>query len=174
MSDIRIRRVDLSDIDRLQAIGRETFAETFSRWNTAENLDNYLKEGFGRAKLAAELNTEESRFYFAELDGDAIGYLKVNAGRSQTELQDEKALEIERIYVLKAHQGRKVGQLLHDKAIAVAKQLKAGYVWLGVWENNPKAIGFYRKNGFIEFGKHLFKLGADEQVDLLMRRELEG
>jgi ribosomal protein S18 acetylase RimI-like enzyme len=45
-------------------------------------------------------------------------------------------------------------------------------VWLGVWEKNEKAIGFYKRNGFVEFDKHLFTLGTDVQTDIMMRREL--
>ena len=69
-----------------------------------------------------------------------IGYLKLNFGQSQTELQDDRALEIERIYVLKEFHGKSVGQLLYDKAIQIARQKRADYVWLGVWEENPRAI----------------------------------
>jgi len=47
-------------------------------------------------------------------------------------------------------------------------------VWLGVWDQNPRAISFYKKNGFIEFDKHVFRLGNDEQTDLMMRLEIAG
>ena len=46
------------------------------------------------------------------------------------------------------------------------------YIWLGVWEENPRATRFYQKNGFVAFGKHIFKLGDDEQTDILMKRPL--
>ncbi len=36
-------------------------------------------------------------------------------------------------------------------------------------EKNFKAIRFYKKNGFIEFDKHIFKLGNDEQTDIMMK-----
>jgi hypothetical protein len=31
----------------------------------------------------------------------------------------------------------------------------------------------YKKNGFVAFDQHIFKLGTDDQTDLLMRLELE-
>jgi ribosomal protein S18 acetylase RimI-like enzyme len=84
-------------------------------------------------------------------------------------LQDEGALEIERIYVLKDFHGKSVGQVLYNKAIDIAKEKKTKYVWLGVWEENPRAISFYKKNGFVEFDKHIFILGDDEQTDIMMK-----
>ena len=170
MKNPEIKRVTINDLDQLQKIGRKTFYETFSSANTEENMKKYLDEGFSPEKLTAEINNPDSEFYFAKLDNKVIGYLKLNFGQSQTELKDEKALEIERIYVLKEFQGKNVGQLLFDKAIQISKQKKADYVWLGVWEGNPRAISFYKKNGFIEFDKHIFKLGDDEQTDILMKR----
>jgi len=172
MGNIEITKVTLSDIDQLQKIGRQTFQETFSESNSEENMKKYLEEGFSNEKLTAELNDINSVFYFATLDNEVIGYLKINFGASQTELKDSKSLEIERIYVLKEFHGKSVGQLLNDKAIRIAKMKNVDYVWLGVWEENPRAISFYKKNGFVEFDKHIFKLGNDEQTDIMMKLKL--
>lgn len=174
MKSIDVKKVTLNNIDQLQHISRQTFYETFSAGNSEQNMTKYLNEGFSIEKLTAELSDNNSEFYFAVLDNNVIGYLKLNFGQSQTELQDEKALEIERIYVLKEFHGKKVGQLLYDKAIQIARQKNADYVWLGVWEENPRAINFYKKNGFVEFDKHIFKLGDDEQTDIMMKLKLEN
>ncbi len=174
MEKIDIIPVTLNEIDQLQQISRQTFSETFSASNTEENMSKYLDEGYSVEKLTAELNDSNAFFYFAK-DGDqVIGYLKLNAGQSQTELKDDQALEIERIYVLSAFHGKNVGQLLYDKAIEVARQLNAGYVWLGVWEENPRAIRFYQRNGFVEFDKHIFRLGDDAQTDIMMKLQLKN
>tara|TARA_R110002074_G_scaffold382616_1_gene562356 strand:+ start:1229 stop:1756 length:528 start_codon:yes stop_codon:yes gene_type:complete len=167
-----IRKVNIQDIEKLKEIGKLTFAETFSSENSEEDMREYLEEGFSTEKLKTELTDKNAEFFFAELDDKVIGYLKVNFGQSQTELKDENALEIERIYVLNEFHGKKVGQILYDKAIELAKEKSADYVWLGVWEQNPRAIRFYEKNGFIAFDKHLFKLGNDEQTDIMMKLNL--
>ncbi|MGJ1431538.1 N-acetyltransferase family protein [Sphingobacterium spiritivorum] len=172
MGNIIINKVTLSDIDQLQQIGKRTFSETFSTENSEENMLKYLDEGFASDKLNAELQDPDSAFYFAVFNSEVIGYLKLNWGQSQTELKDDKAIEIERIYVLKEFHGQKVGQLLYDKAIQVAQENNASYVWLGVWEENPRAIRFYKKNGFVEFDKHIFRLGDEEQTDIMMKLQL--
>ncbi len=174
MENINITKITIKDVDQLKEIGRQTFYETFSKSNTEENMQNYLTEGFSIDKLSYELNDENVEFYFAKIDENVIGYLKLNFGASQTELQDDKTLEIERIYVLKEFHGKKVGQILYDKAIEIAKQKNANFVWLGVWEENPRAINFYKKNGFVEFDKHIFKLGEDEQTDIMMKLKLKN
>lgn len=172
MNIIEVKKVTINNIGQLQEIGRQTFYETFSESNTEENMAKYLEEGFSEDKLTDELTDENSEFYFAVLDNKIIGYLKLNFGNSQTELQDSSSLEIERIYVLQEYHGEKVGQQLYEKAIQIARDKKVNYVWLGVWEENPRAIRFYQKNGFVEFDKHIFRLGDDEQTDIMMRMEL--
>jgi ribosomal protein S18 acetylase RimI-like enzyme len=173
MENIDIKSITLSDIDQLQQISRQTFYETFAVENTEEDMQQYLDEDLSKDKLTSEFNNPDAEFYFAMLNNAVIGYLKLNSGASQTELQDDKGLEIEWIYVLKEFHGKKVGQLLYERALQVARQKNADYVWLGVWENNLRAINFYKKNGFVAFDKHIFRLGNDEQTDIMMRLDLK-
>lgn len=172
MNQIEIKKVFITDLHKLQNIGRQTFRETFSEDNTEADMENYLDESFSDDKLTLELNNQHSEFYFAELDKNVIGYLKLNYAQAQTEIIDQRSLEIERIYVTKEFHGKHVGQILYDKALQIAKQQHLEYVWLGVWEKNSRAINFYKKNGFVEFDKHIFKLGNDEQTDILMKLKI--
>jgi len=170
--NVKIRKIKILDLAQLQKIGISTFTETFTEHNTKEDLEKYLKESFASEKLIAELENSDAAFYFAEVDDTVIGYLKINFGYAQTEIKDNKAVEIERIYVLQAYHGKKIGQLLYNKAIEIAKEHKAKYVWLGVWEENHRALQFYKKNGFVPFDTHIFKLGNDEQTDIMMKLAL--
>jgi len=172
MDEITITKAGPADIDQLQSISKTTFTETFSQYNSEQNMTHYLNESLSKSRLSAELMNEGSEFYFARLAKEVIGYLKVNVAPAQTDLQDVNSFEIERIYVLQEYQGKKVGQLLFKYAISLAQQRKSQYIWLGVWEHNAKAIRFYEKNGFIPFSSHAFKLGDDEQTDILMKKEL--
>lgn len=172
MENVTIREIGIKEVDQLQKIGKRTFIETFASENTEENMSKYLRNGFSLTKLKRELTKKESQFYFAEIRNEIIGYLKINTGQTQTELKDNDSLEIERIYVLKEFHGKGVGQIIINKVLEIAKLKRVKYVWLGVWEENPRAIRFYEKNGFVSFDKHIFKLGADIQTDIMMKLEM--
>jgi len=172
MTSTNIIKATLNDLEKLQKIGKQTFVETFSAVNTAENMVKYLEENLSLEQLLLELNDSNAAFYFALNNNDVVGYLKLNTGVAQTELKDNQSLEIEKIYVLKAFHGKNIGQLLFEKAIQEAKKINVTYVWLGVWEQNQRAINFYKKNGFVEFDKHIFILGDDEQTDIMMKLEM--
>ena len=138
-----ITQASSGDLETIQQTGRQTFSETFSASNDEEEMKRYLDASFATEKVQSELSNPDSLFFIAWEENHPVGYLKLNSSTAQTELQDETALEIERIYVKNSHQGKKIGQLLYNKAIEVALELQKSYIWLGVWEENHKALSFY-------------------------------
>ena len=133
----------------------------------------YLDESFTIEKLSDELNNKNSQFFFALVKHKPVGYLKVNVGDAQTELKDDGGMELQRIYVLQDYHGKSVGQALFEKAKSLAIEGGYPYLWLGVWEENHRALNFYRKNGFVPFDKHIFKMGDEEQTDWMMKLEFK-
>lgn len=169
MTTIEIRKATVSDLETIQKISIQTFIETFAALNTPENIANYIKDSLNAEQLTDELNNANSQFYLAYSDTEVVGYLKINFGDAQTETINENALEVQRIYVSQNFHGKNIGQLLLDEVKKIAQTTDVDSVWLGVWEENHRALRFYTKNGFVVFDKHVFMMGNDEQTDLLMR-----
>jgi ribosomal protein S18 acetylase RimI-like enzyme len=172
MNNIQIKRISVIDVEDLQIISKQTFFETFANENSESDMRNYLDENLSLDTLKKELFNTKSEFYVLVVNGNTIGYLKLNFGEAQTELKNNTSLEIERIYVLQEFHGQNMGQLLYNKALEIATKYSIKEIWLGVWEKNKRAISFYKKNGFIEFDTHIFKLGNDEQIDIMMKLTL--
>lgn len=172
MDAISIESVKNDEAELLQRVSRLTFFDTYSSFNTPENIRKYLNDNLSLEKITEELNNTNSKFYFAKKDGDILGYLKVSYNGMPPKINDKNALEIERIYVLKGIQGKGIGQQLIEKAVDVAKESNLQDIWLGVWEENRNAINFYTRNGFVAYDKHVFMLGNDEQIDVLMKRSI--
>lgn len=172
MSTISITPVGPDQLSALASIGRKTFEQTFSESNNPEDFSTYLATAFSHEQLSIELANPEARFFFANVAGQVSGYLKLNRGSAQTEAVEGNTLEIERIYVDAELQGSGVGKALFQHAMKEAEVMGADAVWLGVWEDNPKAIEFYTRQGFTPFGEHRFVIGHDVQRDILMRLEV--
>lgn len=171
MDPVIIRFVSSSECKILTEIGRVTFQEAFGSQNEPSNMQAYLAENFSFEQIACELSNLNSHFYFAEIEREIVGYLKVNMGDAQTE-DYPSSLEIERIYVKSSFQGQGIGQILMNKAIEIGSEKELGIVWLGVWDQNREAIRFYERNGFTVFDSHQFMLGNDRQTDVLMRKKI--
>lgn len=174
IQQIQIVEVVLTDLPILQEISKRTFYDSFAALNTAENMKFHLDNYFTSEKLTAEILNPDSKFFFAVYKGTTVGYLKINKGGAQTVLPNDQAVEIERIYVDRQFKGMGIGKMFMSKASEIANETRAKYVWLGVWEHNEPAIRFYEKNGFEKYSKHIFKLGDDDQTDLLLKKILRG
>ena len=167
-----IKKAEIADAETLLNFSKKTFYEFFAHLNNPANMEAYSAVAFTLQRMLAELSNPDSHFYFAMLDNQLVGYLKLNFAGAQTEFRDEKALEIERIYVSGEHHGKHIGKQLLNFAVDIDVKKQFNYVWLGVWEHNHKAIGFYEHNGFRSFSSHEFLLGDDRQKDLLMKKVL--
>jgi ribosomal protein S18 acetylase RimI-like enzyme len=172
MANVKIKKVEVSELIALLAISRQTFEEAFSADNSKEDMELYLRESLSLKQLKMEIDNQQSAFYFAIVTGEIAAYLKVNYQSESIDQNEIKSLEIERVYVLKKFQRQKIGQLLFTKAIELAKEYGSEYIWLGVWERNYNAIAFYEKNGMRYFGRKAFRLGNDDQTDVMMKLDL--
>ena len=173
LQTLTIRQGGPLDVELIYALSIQTFQETFESSNSAENMRNYIEANFSYNQLEEEVSQKNSTFWLA-FDGDiAAGYVKFKTGHNPKELQDCRALEIERLYAIKKYVGRNIGKQLMLHSLEFAKQNAFDTVWLGVWEHNERALAFYKKHGFEKFGSHIFMLGADAQTDLLMKKKIE-
>jgi len=173
IDDLKFVKLNSGDVKELELISKQTYFNAFSAENSPENMQAYLESSLSEEKLLKELKDANSEFYFAEINRKTIGYFKINFGDAQTDLHDPDALELERIYVIKEFQGKKIGQKLLDEVLGIAKKNQMDYLWLGVWEKNEGAIRFYERNGFYVIGSHPFRMGDEIQTDLIMKLPLK-
>lgn len=173
MATPKIRQLTLADAETLQALSVETFQDTFAAQNTAANMTAFLTSAYNLPKLKKELQQPGSRFYFIELDGQPLGYLKLNVDPAQSEVMGADNLEIERIYIRPTQKHQGLGSQFLKFAIELAKSEGKTGVWLGVWEHNEPAKRFYQKWGFERFSQHDFVMGTDTQTDFLLKKALQ-
>lgn len=164
-----IRKAKFADLNSLVEMARISFVQAFTNGNKIENINSYLEEAFTEEQFAEEMENPSSVFFLLEVDGELVGYSKVNFVPAQTDLQDNSSLEVARLYLLEKCVGLGFGKILLDHAINFAKLNRKKYLWLGVWEKNIRAIKFYEKNGLSIFSSHPFPFGDEIQTDFLMR-----
>ena len=167
---LKIRRGTVADAGLLAELGARTFSETFAAANTPENFAAYMAKSFNVAQPAAELQEPGSIFLIAEVDGKAAGYARLLDGEPEQCVKGAKPIELVRLYVSSDWLGRRLGGELMRACLDEARQTGHETIWLGVWEENPRAQAFYRKWEFRTVGEHIFRLGSDLQRDLVMER----
>ncbi|MDB4881490.1 MAG: GCN5-related N-acetyltransferase [Gemmatimonadetes bacterium] len=170
--EITTRRATPSDAALLAELGASTFSDTFAAENTHEDIAAYLSDAFGEEQQRAELEDPDVTVFFAERAGEVVGYVMLREGPAPPMVRGFDVLEIARFYARQHAKGTGVGPVLMQRVIHEAAARGKEALWLGVWEKNARAIAFYGRWDFFEAGTQPFKLGDDEQVDLVMVRRI--
>lgn len=79
----------------------------------------------------------------AEVDGEVVGFAQAAASRDEPPVRAE---ELSTLYLRAAQHGSGLGQALLDAVLAG----RPASLWVA--EENPRAIAFYRRNGFTPDG----------------------
>src|SRR5688572_13501625 len=110
IDDPKFAKLHAGDVKELGQISKQSYIDGISCGNSSGHMQTYLDCYLSEEKLLEELKEPKSEFYFAEIDRRVIGYFKINFGEAQTDLLEISAMELERIYVIKEFQNKKIGQ----------------------------------------------------------------
>lgn len=173
---IHIRNATAADAALLTDLGRRSFTAAFETMNTPENFAAYLAEAFNEQKQAEEVAQPGSIFLIAETQDpqtgqtEPVGYARLLAGSTETCITGKNPIELVRIYALGTRTGKGIGSALIQAVVQEARGRGHDVIWLGVWQENPRAVAFYERWGFQKVGTHVFQLGNDPQTDWIMQR----
>ena len=171
---ITIRQAIRQDALLLYNLGIKTFADTFASQNTPENMAAYLASAFQPQKIATDLADPVCTYLIAENEEQVVGYARMYGGKPAPIPDLIRPVELSRIYSVQEYIGLGVGSALMSACLSKAAQDGYQTIWLGVWQNNPRAIAFYQKWDFRIVGTQVFQLGSDLQTDYLMQRPVRG
>jgi ribosomal protein S18 acetylase RimI-like enzyme len=172
LQQILISRIDQNRAGALSKIASNTFYETFRPYNTEQDIQAYIQKAYKVEIMANQLaNTEKYYFAIATVGEEIVGYIKLILNQTHTLLFGQTA-ELEKIYVIKSHWDKKVGAALMTHAIEICKDLKYNNIFLGVWQENQRAVSFYKKFGFKVFDTRKFELGSRICEDYMMDIQL--
>lgn len=168
---VAIEEVQINETDDLCQLSRRSFYDAFHLQTSAIDMQLFLEENFTIAALKHELQTPGNLFYFAKVNNQVVGYMKLSL-RDQPVTLPQNSLEIARLYVDPALKNNGIGKSMMQFVLAKAIREGRAVVWLGVWEHNYPAIAFYERFGFKKFDSHIFMVGNDAQTDNLMKKDL--
>ncbi|MBC7383748.1 MAG: GNAT family N-acetyltransferase [Bacteroidia bacterium] len=155
----------------LAELGTATFKETFSDDNSEEDMNAYLSKTYSKEMMLENIKNNAVKYFIAYSETGDTGYIKLLHNANSQNLAG-RVIELEKIYVRKYKIGSKTGAALMEKAIEYAKMNGYNYLFLGVWQDNERAISFYENFGFKTFNTRQFKLGNRVCDDYLMALEL--
>jgi len=173
MSALTIIQANISHAPLLTRISLQSFCEAFEKDNNPDDFKTYVDEAFTEEQITRDLQAPGSIFYLAYLNGEAAGYARLrNSDEVNDQFPNKKLVELHRLYSLGKYIGRGIGKALMNHCLNEAKEKGFDIIWLGVWEHNDHAQGFYKSFGFEKFSSHVFMVGNDPQTDFLFKKNL--
>jgi ribosomal protein S18 acetylase RimI-like enzyme len=99
-----------------------------------------------------------------------VGYLRLCPMGLPLDSAVSPSIEIAQLYVAPQYHGQGVAAALMDRALALPMVKSVKAVYLGVYHENIRAQRFYRRYGFQEVGRYIYRVGPHEDNEIIMCR----
>jgi diamine N-acetyltransferase len=171
MTDFSIRRAGPDDAVRLAQIGAATFLESYTEIIGGAAMIAHCEREHSPARYAGFLANPASAAWLAEhaATGAPVGYA-LNCPPDLPVAPQPGDLELKRIYAFSRFHGAGIGQMLMEASLADAAARGAPRLLLGTYQDNHRAVAFYRKHGFALIGTRKFQVGELWFDDIVMAR----
>ena len=181
-----LRRAELADAAALAEFAARAFTATYARpagGSDPRDVAAYVATHFSPAHQGAELGDPALETLLAvDGTGRIVGYAQLRRGAVPHQASGFAPLdppapdawtagatvELARLYVDHERHGNGLGTRLLDAGRTRAAGWGAGSLWLSAYQENARALAFYRKHGARILGTGRFQMGGELQHDWVL------
>ena len=142
----------VADAETISALAIQVFLDTYATEGVRPDLANEAFAEYGREVFALRLGREGLIFYLAELGSGLVGFAEVLRNETASPIPGVSGLELVRLYVQPQAQGTGIGRALLQCAERRASKAGSAGVWLSAWEQNTRALAFYKRQRYKDVG----------------------
>lgn len=157
---IDIIRATVADSTLIAVTGAQSFTESHGHSAAPVHIAAYIQEKYTEPVVHAELEDERNIFHILYQDQEVAGYSKIIPDAAHPAIIQAHVTKLERLYLLRPFYGKNLGVTLFNHNLEWSKSHGQSGMWLNVWTQNERAVGFYRKHGFKIIGNYDFPITA--------------
>jgi diamine N-acetyltransferase len=174
---VEVRAASASDADSLAELAAVTFALACPPGTTQADIEQFVAANLSPQHFETYIADPGRDIRFALRDGVPVGYTMLVFGEPYdadvaAAISVRPTVELSKVYVHGEHHGAGVAAPLMATTLDVARSTGAAGVWLGVNQQNARAIRFYEKSGFTAVGTKTFLVGSVLHNDYVMELTL--
>ena len=175
---VRVRPARTDEAAALAELAAATFALACPPHTTADAIAAFLRDVLAEANFEAFLADPNKLLLVAEGDAGALtGYTMLVFGEphdadAAAAIRVRPTAELSKCYVRAEAHGTGTAAALMAATLDAARARGAAGSWLGVNEENERALRFYGKAGFLRVGVKHFQVGDRLEDDYVLERPL--
>lgn len=173
----RVRRARIEDAGIVAAVAAETFELACPPGTAPHAIAAFIGEHLSESRFSSRLASDDHIVLLADIDGEIAGYTMLVLGEPAdagvaAAVTVRPTVELSKCYVRAGFHGNGVATTLMEASLDTAADAGAASLWLGVNQQNARAIRFYRKSGFTQVGTKTFLVGDELHDDFVFERML--
>lgn len=136
------------------------------------DMELLIERNFDPEPLAADIARTDRRYLVAVDADQPLGVVRIGPPTLELATAEEGAGELSRFYLLPAARRQGLGQQLMQAVHSAAHDLGYRSIWIHVYKENPRALAFYERLGFVHRGTAWLELPHSRPEGWVLRREV--
>jgi tRNA (guanine37-N1)-methyltransferase len=172
-----VRQAEAADAGTLARVAAETFALACPPGTSPASIAEFIDAHLSEERFAGYLSDPARDIRVAFDDEEPAGYTMLVFGEPYdadvaAAIAHRPTVELSKVYVLGHHHGAGIAGPLMAATLSAARERGATGIWLGVNQQNARAVRFYEKSGFAVVGTKTFLVGQELHDDFVMEQAL--
>ncbi len=152
LDGVQLRAAEIQDTLCLSVLAMQVFLDTYATQGIRPAIAREVLSGYSQVTFDAALVNPHARLCVAERLGHLVGFAHVTLGATHELAPPGRQAELLRLYVQEPFTGRHVGSRLLARAEQLALEGGASVLWLTPWVHNHRAVAFYLRRGYQDYG----------------------
>jgi diamine N-acetyltransferase len=157
----------------ISVLGSQVFLDTYAADGIRPQLAREVHEQLSVGKVEALLAAPARRFILAERAAHLIGFVQLTLDVAHTHVDCQRAVEIDRLYILERFTSQGIGSELLARAEALSAAAGAQGAWLTAWVGNARALRFYGRHGYRDVGASVYSFEGEHYENRVLARRLD-
>ena len=170
--DLQLRDATPEDVLCLSVLAMQVFLDTYATEGIRPEIAREVTSSYSQAAFTAALTASDTRITVAEVKGHMVGFAQVTSGARHELAPAGAQAELLRLYVQEPFTGAKIGTRLLAQAEHIAYESGASVLWLTPWVHNHRALAFYERRGFVDYGLTYFKFEEESHENRVLAKLL--
>ena len=171
---VRLRPAQPEDALCLSVLAMQVFLDTYATQGIRPEIAREVLSGYSQATFTAAMDDPKSRLCVAERSGHLVGFAQVTLGATHELAPAGQQAELLRLYVQEPFTSKQVGTQLLIRAEQLAMEGGASVLWLTPWVHNDRALAFYLRRGYEDFGLTHFVFEGESHENRVHAKHLRA